>query len=534
MLTSKKAMRSPPNPAQVMSRASTRGIALCAGLIVLGDTAVVQAALVRQWGTYLGGPAIDRSTVHSTALAGGGAVLIGGETFSASGIASVGAHDVLLDDLTDGFVAKFNSSGQRIWSTYIGGNGVDEVHDIAIDKAGNIYIVGDTTSSDLATPDAFDTEIDGFLDVFLAKFDPMGGLLWLTYYGGEDDESQSALAVNSAQEIYVAGVTKSLTGISTPGVHDEDHNGGETDVFIARFTSEGDLVWGSYYGGESWDGEDSLGIAADVYLSIASRSTISADGSVHTRSLIVTGDTHSNSGIATPGVHDVSRNGLQDAFLASFDGDTGKLLWGSYFGGERYDDAGDLALLSSGEIYLVGSTSSSANVASAGAFKTSLSGNMDAFIAKFSPAGKVVWSTYFGGVEAGVGQESAQSAALDSKGRLYVAGMTNAGSGIASNASWAYDLTYDPGPITEFDLFLAKFDANGNVLGSTYYGGSDREADATVLVQESFSGKSIYLSGTTHSANAMTTPGAFDSNSQDEEAFLARFWDNEAVIKNKP
>jgi hypothetical protein len=511
-----------------------RQILACTALLTVSHVSSANAALTRQWGTYFGGPHIDRSMPHSSAIAPSGAIVIGGQTFSTSGLVSVDAQDAGFDGEMDGFVATFSTSGKRMWSTYVGGDGIDVVDDIAVDKAGNLYVVGVTSSSDMATPGAFDMELDGLMDAFIAKFDGDGSLIWCTLYGGEDLEADVAVALDHAGGIYITGATRSMDGMATPGAHDVDFNGGEYDVFLARFTADGDRVWGSYYGGEDDDGEDDQSFASDSAPDIAALSTVRLDGSVVKRTLVVTGITYSSHGIATPNTHDSIRNGVRDAFLATFDGETGELMWGSYVGGDGNEYAGGLAVHPGGDIYLVGATSSKQDIATNGAFKTSISGDVDAFISKFNANGQLTWSTYFGGPDSpNIGQESAQSVALDAKGQVYVAGMTTSDANIAFNSKWAYDLSYNPGPWNEFDLFLAKFDSSGKLLGSTYYGGPDREWMATVLVSQSISGKAVYLTGTTISKDSIATPGSFSASVQDEDAFIARFSDNDVVIKPK-
>jgi hypothetical protein len=159
----------------------------------------------------------------------------------------------------------------RQWATYFGGPSVDFIYSVKVNNAGEPYVVGRTTSnSGVATSGAHDASFNGAADAFIAKFNSNGTLRWATYYGGSGDDMAYSLAVSSdGLSLYVAGQTKSSTGISTSGAHDPTYSA-DFDAYLVKFDSAGTRKWGTYYGDTGKDEFD--GVALDnttgyVYLS---------------------------------------------------------------------------------------------------------------------------------------------------------------------------------------------------------------------------------------------------------------------------
>ncbi|MFM7155976.1 MAG: hypothetical protein ACKOZV_17790, partial [Bacteroidota bacterium] len=229
-----------------------------------------------------------------------------------------GGNAVFLGGTTDGFLAKFSPAGVRQWATYFGGPSVDYIYSVKVNNAGEPYVVGRTTSnSGVATSGAHDASFNGAADAFIAKFNSNGTLRWATYYGGSGDDLAYSLAVSSdGLSLYVAGQTKSSTGISTPSAHDPTYSA-DFDAFLVKFDSAGVRQWGTYYGDTGKDEYD--GVALD-----------NATGYVY-----LSGCTNSTSSISTLAF---PYGGGVDAFLVSFDGN-GTRMWGRYFGGSL-DDCG--------------------------------------------------------------------------------------------------------------------------------------------------------------------------------------------------
>ncbi len=338
-----------------------------------------------EWATYFGGPGSDNITGCATNKEG--SVVIVGQTFSASGIVTSGAFMSTLFGSKDGFIAKFDKYGNADWATYFGGESVEGIQDLAVDSICNIYVVGVTKSdSGIATSGAHQTIRASHVDTtdgFLGKFDSTGFLLWCTYYGGTSFDRAIDVAIDNIGGVYIAGTTESSSGIATFGTY-ADHLSGTSDVFIAKFTEAGARVWGTYYGGAS----DEQGAVIKV----------ESSGSIY-----IAGITWSTSGLATTGAHQGFFAGWYDSFLARFNA-TGNRVWGTYWGGEGEDSFIDM-VVREGKIYLTGSTNSTSGIATTGAFQEAYGGGFqDNFLAKFSTGSSMEWATYYGGSEMDVGE----------------------------------------------------------------------------------------------------------------------------------
>ncbi len=249
------------------------------------------------WGTYYGGSSLNES--FSVCCDGDDNVYITGITFSSTDIATTGSYQSSYGGSQDAFVAKFNSSGNRIWGTYFGGTSGEQSFDIASDGADAIYLAGYTLSKNgIATSGAWQTSYVGSFQTFLARFNTSGSLDWSTYYGGGYDEA-AGVFVDIAGEINMVGFSKTTTQIATTGAYQTSYSGGY-DGYLARFNKSGNLDWGSYYGGSG--DELILNVTGDP------------SGNIY-----FAGYTSSKSAIATSGAYQTSYGGgTYDAFLAKF------------------------------------------------------------------------------------------------------------------------------------------------------------------------------------------------------------------------
>jgi hypothetical protein len=267
-------------------------------------------------------------------------------------------------------------------------------------------------------------------------------VLWATYYGSTDDDVIFRVVRSSGGDIYSTGITNSVTGMATSGAH-QTIEAGSDDAFLTRHDNAGNLLWATYYGGSANDRgwESAIDPAGNIY---------------------ICGRTGSSSGIATSGSHQPSLTGLTDGFLAKFNS-SGSRIWATYYGGYDWETASGVTCDASGNVYLVGQTSSTSNIASFGAWQTMVAGGDDGFIAKFTSAGVRVWGTYCGGPN----NDEFYRAVVDGSGNIYLGGMGTSPSGIAS--AGAHQTVYGGGVK---DAIFAKFSSTGSRLWCTYFGGS--------------------------------------------------------------
>lgn len=226
---------------------STRGSTAVKGFI----TKINETGSNLIYSTYLGGSGFDE--VKGIAVDGTGNAYLVGLTDSRD-FPTTGAVQAMNAGGFDAFVSKLNSTGSAlVYSTYIGGAGRDEGHSIAIDPAGNVYVTGQTNSTDFPTTlNAFQSINHGGLDAFVTKLDPEGcNLIYSTYLGGAGDENFSggSIAVDLAGNAYVAGDTTS-TDFPLRNAFQSAYGGGYTDLFVTKLNSSGTaLIYSSYLGG---------------------------------------------------------------------------------------------------------------------------------------------------------------------------------------------------------------------------------------------------------------------------------------------
>ncbi len=465
--------------------------------IAMGETLVIDPMPELLWATYYGGGvgfgAPGGDVGFALAVTPSGDIVLAGETYSRTAIATAGAHQATYGGNSDAFVAVFTGMGTRLWGTYYGGSGDDRGGGVAVTSVGDIVLAGYTESPDaIATAGAHQATKGDLGDAFVAVFTGTGTRQWGTYFGGTGEDVCSALAVTPGGDIVLAGGTTSPDAIATAGAQQATHGGGRYDAFVAAFTGTGTRLWGTYYGGSGWD----LGRAVAV--------TPGGD-------IVLAGDTGSESAIATAGAHQATNSGRADAFVAAFTG-TGTRRWGTYFGGTDRDLGYALAVTPGGDIVLAGQTYCHQAIATTGGHRATYGGGGDAFVAAFTGTGTRLWGTYYGGSLYDYGY----ALAVTPGGDIVLAGETI--SRDASATTGAHQATYGGGL---GDAFVAAFTGTGSQRWGTFYGGSGEEMGLALAVT---SGGNIVLAGTTNSTTAIATVGAHQAtNSNGADAFVAVF-----------
>jgi len=426
------------------------------------------------WSTYLGGSGEDGGS--GIAVDGSGNVLVTGSTES-SGWTSGGFDTSYNGGNYDAFVAKLSPSGAHLWSTYLGGSGGDYAFGIAVDGSGNVLVTGWTESSGW-TSGGFDTSLDGTSDAFVAKLSPSGAHLWSTYLG--DGDGGRSIAVDGSDNVLVTGYTGSPGW--TSGGFDTSFNG-YIDAFVAKLSPSGGHLWSTYLGGSYYD--EAYGIAVD--------------GSDN---VLVTGWTESSGW--TSGGFDTSLDGISDAFVAKLS-PSGAHLWSTYLGGSEHDYGNGIAVDGSGNVLVTGYTGFPGWTS--GGFDTSYNGgNWDAFVAKLSPSGAHLWSTYLGGNNS----DNGFGIAVDGSGNVLVTGYTD-------SSGWTIG-GFDTSLNGNYDAFAAKLSPSGGHLWSTYVGGSSYDYGSGIAVDGL---GNVLVTGSTGSAG--WTSGGFDTSyNGGGDAFVAK------------
>jgi fibronectin type 3 domain-containing protein len=372
------------------------------------------------------------------------------------------------------------------WSTYIGSSNAEGGLAISVGRGGDVYVAGNTESTDLATPGANDTSHNGAFDVYVAALDPTGSVLrFVTYIGGAGCEGVLSLAFAPNGSLLVAGNTSSDDFPTTGGALFPTYRGGNGDGFLAVLDPTGaHLQYCTYLGGSGDERVRFVGVGrgGDVY---------------------VCGGTGSPDLPTTPDAYRTTLKGVSDAFAMRLDASIGRVVWCTYLGGTSNESGIHGGLDGSGRLYVVGATDSTDLPATPGAFCATkgYEGDYDGFVSVLAADGStLLHATYLGGEAA----DTVNDVEVGPDGTVYVTGYTDS-------------VHFPTTPGAAFptgrggsDAFLAALSADLSTLDySTYLGGSaDDQANALAW---GAGGRALYLSGHTVSSDMPCTVGSFDT-----------------------
>ncbi len=460
------------------------------------------------YSTYIGGSDKEGNWDDDDDIAvdTAGNAYVTGVTESSDFPTTPGANDTTHNGGMDCFVLKLNPIGSAlIYSTYIGGSGAggEEGNGIAVDTAGSAYVTGTTDSSDFPTTSgAYDTTHNKDFDGFVLKLNPTGtSLLYSTYIGGgSHNDFGGSIAVDTAGNAYVTGVTYSSDFPTTSGAYDPSDNGA-SDVFVLKLNPKGaTLIYSTYIGGST-----GVPFAWEVSTDIA----IDTAGNAY-----VTGYTWSSDFPTTPGAYDTTHNGgANDGFVLKLNSTGSALSYSTYIGGSTGEEGGrGIAVDTTGSVYVTGDTPSSDFPTTPGAYDTTHNGGKDGFVLKLNSNGSaLIYSTYLGGSDYDEGKDIV----VDTAGSAYVTGCTR-----SSNFPTTLD-AYNTAHSGVDDVFMLKLNSTGSGLSySTYIGGSNNESGNSITVDTT---GSVYVTGITRSSNFPTTPGANDTTlNGDRDGFVLK------------
>ncbi len=442
-----------------------------------------QDALV--FSTFLGGEGADQFVGMTTDQEGN--IYICGWSSSPNFTATPGAYDTEPNGSYDVFVAKISSDGSDLVAlTFLGGEGDDRPHAMAIGGDGRIYVAGHTGSLEFPTTEgAFSREQMGDNDGFVARFDPtLSTLEFSTFLGGSDADDILALAVAPGGEVIAGGRTASPDFPTTPGAFEPSWNSDPSDVdaFVTRIAADGkSLVYSTFVGGSAEEGVN--GIDTD------------GEGNAY-----AVGQTASADFPVTEGAYDREYAGAIDAFMIKINPSGSDLVYATYLGGIGEDWGNAVDLNAAGEAYMAGYTRSMDYPVTTRAVDTTFNGNTDGFVTKLRPDGSALsYSTYIGGIQG----DNITSIVVAGNGSAFLAGGTYS----ADFPVNGYDRSYNG----DADGFVMKITPNGrDALYGTFLGGTDEDYIYGMRIDPS--GTFAYVGGTTKSPEFPVTPGAWDES----------------------
>lgn len=453
------------------------------------------------YASYLGGTGNDYG--NGIAIDSSGNAYLTGQTFSTN-FPKLNAYQDSCSSCSisesNVFVTKLNSSGTAlVYSTYIGGNYGDGGNAIAVDSGGNAYVTGDTSSSNFPVVSPFQSTsggptIPGFPgDAFVLKLAASGStLVYSSYLGGSAEDDAYGIGIDISDNAYVVGRTAS-TNFPLENAYQAQNNG-SFDVFVAEVAAAGSsLVYSTYLGGAAED--DGYAIA------------VGPGGGAY-----ITGQTLSND-FPTVSAYQTAYGGGADAFVTklTFSGSKLSLAYSTYLGGTSTDEGFGIALDSSNNAYVTGSTSSTDFPTATPIVAAFQGGSSDAFLSKLSSSGSTLtYSTYLGGSSTDVGR----AVAVDSSGHAHVAGYTS-----SSNFPTINPIQSSYGG--NQDGFLSRVSPTGcGLVFSTFLGGKSIDGVSGVAVNTSTG--DTYLVGSTQSNDFPTEKPFQAMTGGNYDAFLAK------------
>jgi len=342
------------------------------------------------WNTTWGGAPDDHG--YGIVVDSLGNALITGDTNSYGAV----GYDVIF--------LKYDSSGNLLWNKRWGGPNQDYGIGIVIDGSGNAFITGVTNSFGA-----------GSEDVFLLKYDSSGNLLWNKTWGGVEGDKGYGIALDTAANVFITGSTDS-------------YGAGNTDIFLLKYNSDGNLLWNKTSGGAHFD--NGYGIVLDdlsnVFITGSTRSYGPSDedvillkynsdgnllwyktwgGTFHEGGRGIALDGSGN--LFITGITDKYEQGVDDVFVLKYDS-KGNLLWNETWGGDSDDRGYGIVVDGSENVILTGSTYSYGG------------GWPDVLLLKYDSEGNLLWDKTWG-----ENNDGGRGIALDDTGNIFITGTIN-------------------------------------------------------------------------------------------------------------
>ncbi len=459
------------------------------------------------YSTYLGGSGANQPT--GLAVDASGNVYVTGYTDSADfPLANLGTLPAGNNHV---FVAKLDATGSNlVYADYIGGNSQDYGYALVLDSANEVYVTGSTQSSNFPSVQAYQSQQPGPFSGFVSKLSADGSsLLYSTYLGGNTFDVAASIAIDSLNEVHVAGFTMS-TNFPVANAYQSaaqpNSYGYGLYGFLTKFSANGSsLVYSTY-------------LAGNDNTSTTPINTISAVALDTSGNAYVTGDTNATNFPVTSSAYLQSNTapaGNEVGFLSKFD-TTGSLDYSTYFYGSSGNpvNISAIAVDTSGSAYVTGTATSdgtfpitSTSICDPSVYSTACG---TAFVTKFAPSGSTLaYSTFLGPNNSA----SPTTLALDADNDAYVAASTSNSAfdtvnGIEAYSNGADVLVVEIDPLASTQLF------------ASFMGGSEDEVPTGMAVDSS---GDIYLAGWTYSPDFPTIPGAFQTvTGGSVDAFVAK------------
>lgn len=373
------------------------------------------------------------------------------------------------------------------WHKGFGGTLDDEVFDVTHDAQGFLYTVGifEGTADLNPGPTTQNFTAVGAGDVFFAKYDSIGDLMWVNTIGSIDDEEGQGICVDAMGNVYITGLFSDVCDFDPGSGIANLASNGTFDIFIAKYDAAGGYIWAHSIGSTN-NSED-----------YPSKMDIDANGNIY-----VTGQFGGTADFDPgPGTANLSSTGGWDIFFAKYDSN-GNYVWArSINNSTNADDFGyNIAVDASANVYVTGQYDGTCDFdPGSGTANFTSVGGWDIFFAKYDSGGNYQWAKSMGGSS----DDAGNSITLDAANNVYVTGY------------FMTSVDFDPGTGTTnltssgaADMFFAKYDSNGNYLWANNAGGTGDDMGSWITLS---SLGEIFVTGQ-FSLTADFDPGVATSN----------------------
>jgi len=358
---------------------------------------------------------------------------------------------------SDIFIVKYAPNGNVIWAKRAGGNENDRSNNITTDEEGNVYLTGYFGSSTLTFGTTTLTNTGG-TDIFIVKYTATGDVVWAKSADGGYCDEGIGITTDEAENVYLTGYFDSNSITFGNITLNNLGNNNTHDIFIAKYNSNGNVIWAKSFGGNS----------ADYGTSITTDNT----GNIYFIG-------NFSSSTITIGNTTLTQVGGGDIFFVKCD-INGNVIWAKSFGGSNYDGGISIITDEIGSVYFTGSFMSSTVIFDTTTLTNINAGYYDIFIAKYNPNGNMIWAKSAGGGD----NDVSNSISTDKVGNVYLTGdfsFSNITFGDITLTNAGYD-----------DIFITEYDSNGNVLWAKRAGSDNFDYGRSITIDAM---GNIYLTG---------------------------------------
>jgi len=353
-------------------------------------------------------------------------------------LTSVGGDDI--------YVAKYTPAGALVWAVSMGGDGLDQVNNMTVDKNGNPTIIGQYQSSTL-NAGTLSFQNNGAEDIFIIHLDMNGNILWGKSIGAAETDRGEEVATDSQGDVIATAIFQSTITVGNSVFTAS----GQFNGLIVKYDVSGNLIW-------------------DMNLGVSGDTEIFGDGVDANGNIIVSGIYSGNVDFDPLGVHHIVNSPSNQGFVAKYT-PAGKLIWVNTVVGNFVNGQAVVGINSNNDIYITGAFSFGLTF---GTFTLNASGSQDTFFAKYSSNGTFQFAKDLGSSS---GSSFPYQVRSDQANNIYISGYF----------SGAVDFNPDPNVSNivsdhgQRDFYVAKYDVNGNYQWA--FGGGSPGCDQTLGIE---------------------------------------------------